>query len=270
MTIQAPLPAPPGPPVTGFSVVTFNVPGNNLQNSVLDGFTITGGTGTPQQAGSFTIGGGILILDAMPTIRNCVIQGNSTNGPVASAHGAGIYAEHPYSGGPATLLVGPGVRIENCRIEGNGAGGSGGGIFTSTIQTSITNCQIRGNDADLDGAGILVDGFADQSPATYVPVQILQCQVEDNTALRLGGGIKSQEGGDPLVEDCEITGNVADTGGGVMVDSSRVTLRSSAILLNTGAVGGGGIHDGRAHGSEREQLDPELYDRAEHDRSTAG
>ena len=73
----------PGDPMVA-SVVTFW--DDEEPNSVLDGFTITNGTGTFLGPSSF--GGGIACVGASPTVRNCRIVGNT-----ASQYGAGVYAQ---------------------------------------------------------------------------------------------------------------------------------------------------------------------------------
>ena len=75
-------------------------------DSMLDGFTITGGVG---HSGN---GGGMSINSGTPTISNCYFTGNS-----ASNSGGAIYVSNasPF--------------IENCIFENNSAGNSGGAVF---------------------------------------------------------------------------------------------------------------------------------------------
>ena len=73
------------------SVVTFSY--FEDKNSVLDGFTITNGTGTIHGLDRpdgmikyYTDGGGIYCFSSSPTIKNCIISGNHVD-----SNGGGIY-----------------------------------------------------------------------------------------------------------------------------------------------------------------------------------
>jgi hypothetical protein len=126
----------------GGSVVTFNS-GEGL-NSILDGFTITGGIGSycrasfiPRQ--SILAGGGIAITnDSSPTIRHCIITGNSVSDQYGGGIGGGIFIDR----GSAA--------ISNCIISNNNAAEGGAGIFAWNDLGTITNCTI----ADNIGEGI--------------------------------------------------------------------------------------------------------------------
>ena len=74
--------------------------------TVLDGFTVTGGTAVGStKSGEFTRGGGILNCHGSPIIRNCLIVGNA-----ATYYGGGVYTE-----GQA------GLTLIDCTITGNWA-----------------------------------------------------------------------------------------------------------------------------------------------------
>lgn len=148
--------------------------------SVLDGFTLRGGTGTrlrrnpnglltpddaavtrhdpgglltpgdpavtrrDQQAGegdreerTFRFGGGIVLLNASPTLRNLLIEGNGAD------YGGGLYA----------LLGQP--RIEACEFRKNLAGWGGGALFEMTGDATLVACHVRANLA-VRGAGLAV------------------------------------------------------------------------------------------------------------------
>ena len=150
-----------GPDVTtiegGGSVVTFNA--GETKDTVLDGFTITGGTGTfiddwpPGTDFELVLGGGIYCTDVSPTIKNCIITDNHVvhwGYPLPfeyySALGGGIYC---MDASPA---------ITNCIITENTSEGLfafGGGIFCWGIgEPTITHCTLTENSATSLGVSI--------------------------------------------------------------------------------------------------------------------
>jgi hypothetical protein len=108
-------------------------------DSVLDGFTITGGVVGEFGGG----GGGICCYGSSPSIRHCMVVGN-----VAGA-GAGI------------ALGQSDAVISNCIVAGNrarlwsGRGGCvGGGLSCAQGRPIIRNCTICGNQAYGNGGGV--------------------------------------------------------------------------------------------------------------------
>ena len=104
------------------SVVTFA--NGEDGNSILDGFTVTGGDGAPS-------GGGIYCDSASPTILNCTISGNT-----ASVGGGGGLWNNSSS---PTLI--------NCTISGNTAN-SGGGLWNNSASPTLTNSILWGDTPD--------------------------------------------------------------------------------------------------------------------------
>ncbi len=99
-------------------------------STLLENLTITGGTGS--------IGAGLRIEGASPTIRNCKVIGNTAGISGGSAYGAGIYVR---GGAPA---------VANCLIGGNrievvNAAAFGTGVYIEDSQASFSDCTITGN-----------------------------------------------------------------------------------------------------------------------------
>lgn len=121
------------------SVVVFNSAED--QNSIIDGFMLTNGTGTLVR--SDLCGGGIFCdVDASPIIRNNIISG------ISAYRGKGIYSD-------AAAPV-----ISNNTISGNGTEGDlgyGGGILYN-LQSSVQMAVIKNNTLNDNyatfGAGI--------------------------------------------------------------------------------------------------------------------
>jgi predicted outer membrane repeat protein len=140
-------------------------------NSVIQGFTITGGFA----AGNdwvIVAGGGILCHASSPRITDCVTRGNSA----------------AFAGGIA--CIDSNSVIANCIISGNdtrsGWGwplswreGTGGGICLEGAHPMLVNCLVTGNRARDDGGGIACAG-------NFV---IRNCTVSGNRASGGAGGI---------------------------------------------------------------------------------
>jgi parallel beta-helix repeat protein len=133
--------------------------------SVLSGFTITGGnTGILCYGTSPTIincvitgnvsnglGGGFCCLDySYPTIRNCTISGNT------AVDGGGIYYGQPVAPPPPftfSISAAEAFTATNCIITGNTAQ-RGGGMYNSGTSPILTNCTFSGNTASMSVGGI--------------------------------------------------------------------------------------------------------------------
>jgi len=132
----------------------------NIDNAILDGFTITGGNADSDPDYR---GGGIYIYNnSSPTIKNCIFNNNS-----AGTGGGGMYnynSSNPnitnciFYGNQTTEYEGHGggiynynssPTITNCTLSSNSAlQGYGGGMFSdSSTNPTVTNCIFWGNDA---------------------------------------------------------------------------------------------------------------------------
>jgi Right handed beta helix region len=116
------------------TVVTFSK--GEKEDTVLDGFTIQSGSATSSE-GSIEHGGGIQMIAAGPTIRNCHLVGNTAQGD-----GGGIYC----------FGTGSKPVIRNVVFQGNTAGGQGGGLCALYSEPELTNCLLIANEATLGGA----------------------------------------------------------------------------------------------------------------------
>ena len=125
--------------------------------AVVEGFTITGGTGTVwfdnKDKINFREGGGIIVDLAGPTIRNNIIEGNVAidKGTMISAGGGGI-------------RVGFAEPIIEKNIIRNNKGRYGGGIVLFHSAATVRDNVITGNEGgeDFGGAGIWVVGYYSQ------------------------------------------------------------------------------------------------------------
>ena len=131
-------------------------------DTILDGFTITGGNANGAAADN--AGGGMLNSGSSPTVTNCVFSGNTAvvgGGMYNTGGSAPTVTNCTFSGN--TALVGGGMAnsgssptVTNCTFSGNMATtGSGGGMHnTSGSNPTVTNCSFSGNTATSDGGGM--------------------------------------------------------------------------------------------------------------------
>jgi hypothetical protein len=140
-----------GTPAVPYRGLVFD--GYETPDSVLEGFTITGGATLPGAIQNQFNGAGILIQAASPTIRNCRFVANH----------AGCWGGAIYVGDSHDLVVGPASPlIENCVFEGNLADDEGGGLFTWGMslggRVTLRNSVLRGNVAGAGGGGVTCFG----------------------------------------------------------------------------------------------------------------
>jgi len=187
------------------------------EETVIDGFTITGGyahgivkngggiyniNGSPQiinctieDNNSGRNGGGVYNkanggADANPTFTNCTITGNgSKNDGDITWEGGGLYNLADGSGAVITLT--------NCIISNN-SGGYGGGLANratnnGVVGYSLTNCTITGNYANKDGGGIYVK-VKKSEHGIESNIELTNCTISSNRAARKGGGIFNHNG----------------------------------------------------------------------------
>lgn len=213
-------------PGTGVPVVRFV--NEELRESVLQGFTITGGTGDTDLFGPGNfVGGGIVISGSAPTILGCVITGNS------AALGAGGFVT---SGFPL---------LSDCTFDSNDAqlnsDGIGGGLYLFFGAATITDCAFTGNTAQERSAAIAID-------RTDNEVRITRTTFTGNTSPGPDGGcIEADINAGLVIEECRFDNNSAQSGrgGALRVVDGDVTILNSVFAGNrVNQVGGfgGALH----------------------------
>jgi len=123
-------------------------------NAVIDNVVIRGGNADGQDNNSK--GGGILILDASPIVRNCVVTENKS-----SYAGAGIYVE---SGNPV---------LDNLYLTSNECTSYGGGMYIYNAQPNVRNVVFHKNKAYTGGAAECYAGAS---------AKFINCTFFNNTA----------------------------------------------------------------------------------------
>jgi hypothetical protein len=166
---------------TGLNTSVVTCVSGEGRGTVLDGFTITGGTGTNDYGDTF--GGGMFTFAASPTVVNCKFIGNTC----ASGGGGGMYSN---SGAPM---------VANCTFSGNTGTGStayGGGMWNNGSSPTVTNCTFSGNSA-YSGGGI-------HNSVSAAPT-VTNCTFSGNSAT-IGGGMFN-DNSSPTVTNCILWGD---------------------------------------------------------------
>ena len=120
------------------SVVTFW--NRETEASVLDGFTVTNGSGTFLSEWDAPCGGGVLCYFASPTIRNCKIAANNAD------WGGGLFCKLSSAS------------IVDCEIASNNAQW-GGGVYSEQSVLRIELSTIMANTAEGGGGVVINEGF---------------------------------------------------------------------------------------------------------------
>lgn len=198
------------------SVVRFN--SGEISSALLEGFTIRAGGGTLTPSG--LRGGGVLILNSAPTIRNCVIENNS------AASGGGIHVEGPTPGS---------VVLDSLILTDNFAADSGGAIgLENSAEVSLVDCHIENNLAVVVSGAILCE----QST-----LQVSNTAFVGNASNLAVGGVWIYLGSEAQIDNCTFATNNAPISGGAVVisDQARATIENSVFHGNMGGSSGGAI-----------------------------
>jgi len=232
------------------SVVTFN--NEEGSDSILAGVTL--------QNGKANYGGGIYCNGSSPTITNCIITQNSALGS-SDTDGGGIYckASSPiitnciiknnttnHSGAGICCDFSSSPNILNCIITENictledPTNPVGGGICCwDNSSPTISNCTINNNSAALGGG---VYCYEDSIPI------IIDCTIIGNSCVGRGGGLccyNSRLSTPMVITNCNISGNSAETGGGISCKQISPTITNCFITENLATTYGGGIYNQR-------------------------
>jgi len=164
-------------------------------STILDGFTITGGSGnTDLYSPTETVGGGLLCLHSSPTILNCIFVSNE-----ASYQGGAIF------NGDRSNTV-----IQHCKIRSN-TSERGGGLYNSRGRPVIRNTEISNNHAKYGGGGMYNFGSN---------VRLISCSLKHNRAQYNGGGVYDYDSGGRVI-DSVFTDNIAMFNGNAMYRGYR-------------------------------------------------
>ncbi len=214
------------------------------RNSVLDGFTIRG-----------VAGPAVVCYASSPTIRNCVLEGNTRGiectedaSPIIShclitgnvgEHGAGIYIAGGSEWGDGRPIV------SHCVIANNQADRAAGIEVYGTVLPTITHCLIACNTAtNGDGGGLWLEVDPDARLSTNPTVAVSNCTIVNNAALNIGGGVllappaPSHYGPLHDVRNCVLWGNSAASGAQAAITGGQgIEYRFAYCNVEGGAEG---------------------------------
>ncbi|MDO8508552.1 MAG: DNRLRE domain-containing protein [Nanoarchaeota archaeon] len=185
--------------------------------TAIEGFTITGGSGTPAVL-AVPCGGGIFNSGASPTIRNCVFQSNMIDTGV----GGGICNINNSS----PLIIG-------CTFINNSAS-NGAAIFNRTSSPRIVNSRFDSNSSSNDAGAVWNEN---SSP------WIFSCTFIMNTAGSDGGAIRNMEFSTPILMNCVFCSNEASRNGGAIINEMSTSAIVNCTFSKNRASSGGAIYD---------------------------
>jgi len=121
-----------------------------------------------------------------------------------------------------------GITFRGGLNNAGGPGGSGGGLFLLRSSLVIRNCRVVENSSRSAG-GIL---------CRYFSGRLSGCVVADNFAEYYGGGIFASSTDDAVFENCRISDNTAERGGGVYLATTTPAFMHTGFSGNLAILGG--------------------------------
>jgi hypothetical protein len=184
-------------------------------DTILEGFTITGGNANGPEWPDGKNGGGMYCRFSSPTVVGCTFSGNTAE----------------YGGGLASRNGGP--TVTNCTFKSN-SGEFGGGLYNFGCNPiTVTNCTFISNSSEYGG------GLQNDSSIAV----LTNCLFIANTSTFVGGGMYNL-GGIPTVTNCTFAGNSAASDGGGMDNYDSTPSVANCIFWGNTAATGSEIYGG--------------------------
>lgn len=187
--------------------------------TLLEGFTITGGSGST--VNNALQGGGLLVIGGAPVISNCIFFENS------AMVGGGIALRECNTASPT---------VTNCQIISNICNDSGGGVFVFQCSAGVVfdSTIIESNMAAIAGGALYVETS---------PFWLNESVVKGNTASMVCSGMYLYAGTMAVCEGSQFIDNEGSFyGAGIVVSYySGLVCRDSVFSGNRSDLGGAGI-----------------------------
>jgi hypothetical protein len=208
----------------------------DVNNAILDGFTITAGNANGSVF-PHDVGAGMRNESSSPRLVNCMFAANSAGGVGGGMHNNEnskpmltdcIFSRNTadnYGGGMSNWSSAP--EMINCTFTGNQAGNSGGGMDNYKSAPRLTDCTFTNNSVTGAGSGMLNSEnsnpiltnclFSRNSAGNYgggmsnwsSAPEMVNCTFTNNLAGKGGGGIDNYDNSNPTVTNCVLWGNIA-------------------------------------------------------------
>jgi len=223
-----------------FNIVTFA--NGETRAAVLDGFTIQNGR---SDWAAYHTEGGIYITGSSPTIKNCIIQdceqyyyGSAIgiwNNSDPLLDGLIIRNNLGYHGGGLAILNNSTATLQNSLIYNNHATGTGGGIYSDLVTTSmqIINCTIVSNVSDglynqFWGGGVYAWKDSTVEIVNSIFWDNLPNQIQDENDLLTSVKYSNIQGGYSGTGNIDINPQFVDT------TNNNYALLASSPCINAG------------------------------------
>ena len=235
----------------GSAVSFVSIPSGNPG---IEGFTITGGTGTSALLPLNGIyGGGVLVYSSAPAtvkgniITNCGYTGTtgfSGGGGIACYDGDVTIADNEITGCRAQSGGGIYLYQAAAQITGNVISGAspnasysgtkkGGGIYALHSEVTMAGNVITGNTGYVDGGGVY---------ARLTPVSSSGDSIRQNSSSGSGAGICADRSALTMSHSYVTDNSTTSLGGGIYVKSQSLDIANSIVALNSSGSVGGGVY----------------------------
>ncbi|MBT8485286.1 MAG: hypothetical protein HKO59_13450 [Phycisphaerales bacterium] len=196
-------------------------------DTVLEGFTLTGGVGT--LVGFRRQGGGMYNQGSAPTVVACIFRENTISAWDFDIQGSGggMYNES------ADPLVVDCVFEANALLGCSGWLNGGAGIYNDASSPTIVRCLFIDNYGN-NGSGLMAVSGSH-------PI-VASCHFRRNVATYSGGGINLTEDSSAVVTNSIFVANTAFHGAGLYGTESVFDLTNSTITANTADRVAGGLY----------------------------
>lgn len=192
-------------------------------NTVLDGFTISGGNAATTGPCETAFGGGMIINNVSPVISNCIFSDNQTDNSggavaISGADSAPIFTDCTFRGNVSITEKTP---------------GGGGAIYAYYANLTVINSGFYNNTASSTGGAIFNHG---------TPAIISDCDFEENLADS-AGAISNLNEADSIITNCSFVNNTGTHSGGAIDNYTSHVITSNSIFIGNSAENGGAIYN---------------------------
>lgn len=206
-------------------------------DTILEGFTIAGGTGSDIGIGE-TLGGGMYNDWSNPTVNYCTFTRNfsGSGGGMYNSNSSPIIAKCTFDGNVATHRGGgvlnhfSGPSMSETIFTGNEAD-TGGAIFNYSSDPTLTSCLISQNMAIYDGGGMY---------NSYSEPTMINCVFDLNESIYRGGAMYNDHFSTLSVDDTTFSANTSERGGAMYNDYDSILVLMRCIFIRNTAVNNGG------------------------------